>query len=125
MRYPKPVTTTLLCVVTSWCILPAARADEASEYLAAAGDEADALTACIMAYAKPLVGSSKAAGAVADDAMAACGDKIGALRIALMGPPTNLTEAKASSEVEVVKKDYRGQLVEVIGKVRSGEAKWP
>lgn len=118
MRYPKLVTTTLLCVVTSWCILPAARADEASEYLAAAKDEVDAFADCTTAFARPLVKSSEAPEQIADDATNACEAKLGAVRVALLGEPTRLSDAKATEVVGQLREQSRTNLAGLIRKAR-------
>jgi len=95
-----------------------AKADEASDYLAAAGDEVKAYADCTTDFARPLLTSSRAPEDIAADADKACEAKLGAMTIALEGPPTNLAPDKAAQVTSDVAAGMRRHLIGLIEKAR-------
>src|SRR3569623_231631 len=91
----KIVIAALSIIVTT----SAAWADEAADYLAAAGDEVKAYGQCTVDKAWPLIKSQLSEEEVAQRVVYDCSEKAGAVREALMGEPTNLSDQKAA-EVE-------------------------
>jgi hypothetical protein len=97
-----------------------ARADEASDYLAAAGDEANALGDCTGTYARHFLTSQQSADDIAEDAFAACKEKVFAITKALQGAPTNLTRSQAGDATQEVVAKMKTGLTEDITKWRAG-----
>jgi hypothetical protein len=96
----------------------AALADEASDYLAAAGDEVRALGDCTGSYAGHLIRSSESPEAIADEAFRHCESKAGAVKVALQGDPTHLSDEQASKVVGDVIAQMKSNLIADIRKRR-------
>lgn len=108
----------LFSVLVFVASLSAAMADEASDYLAAAGEQANAYGACTAEYAKLFVKSERSAEAIADAAAKACRPMLGDVVNALMGAPTNLDAAKASVSAAQLEAKSHDNLVDLIKKAR-------
>jgi hypothetical protein len=94
-----------------------AGADEASDYLAAAGDEVSAFTDCIYKHAKPLMRTQLTEDEVAARAVSECQSEAGAIAIALEGAPTHLSEADAKqNEQAVIEQAQKGLAADVKAK---------
>lgn len=96
----------------------AALADEVSDYVTAAGDEVDALGKCTGTYANVHISSTESPEQIADDAFRECASKAVAVRMALMGDPTHLSNEKASEVVAEIVARSKASLIEDIKKAR-------
>lgn len=90
------------------------RADEASDYLAAAGDQAESFGQCTIEKANPLMRSQLTAEEVAARAVQDCADKIPPIKAGLMGKPTFLASSKADQVVSDVVSDAQAHIVEIV-----------
>jgi hypothetical protein len=96
----------------------AARADEASDYLAAAGDEVDAFGRCTVNKAWPLISSQMAADEIAARAVADCQDLIPPIKKGLMGAPTNLSGDAADKVVSEVVAGNKSNVIDIVDQQR-------
>jgi hypothetical protein len=99
--------------------IAAARADEASDYLAAAGDEVKAYGQCTVDKAWPLIKSQLSEEEIAQRAIDGCSEKAGAVREALKGEPTNLSDEKAAEVEEDVTDNLRRNVITIVHKQRN------
>jgi hypothetical protein len=93
-------------------------ADEASDYIAAAGKENTAFADCMIRHTKPFVQSTEAPEDLADKAMKSCGTEIDSLRRALKNPPANLSDVRAQEVTKEVVANLRETIIEEIKKMR-------
>lgn len=113
-------TIALLCVLTgSGIIQPPTLADEASDYLVAAGDQANAFARCTIEKAYPLMKSQLPPETIADRAVRDCGDKIPPIKAGLMGKPTYLSSEKADQVVSDVVSSSRTGVVKAVRQERA------
>lgn len=110
----------LLCAFIGSGIIPPARADEASDYMAAAGDQVKAFGRCTADAASPLIKSQLSADEIADQAVKACGERAEAVTKGLMGSPTNLSRSDAQASTDQVTSDLRKNLVGLVKRKRGG-----
>lgn len=93
--------------------------DEASDYLAAAGDEVRAYTKCTDDYAGPRIAGTMAPEKIADNADRECADKVAAITTALQGEPTKLSLDAAQKVTQDVVTRLHDDLVTLIKQRRN------
>lgn len=109
----------LLCALSVWSTIRAVNADEASDYLAAAGEQANAFGRCTIQRAWPLIKSQLSPDEIADRAVRDCGGKIPPIKAGLMGKPTNLSSEKADAVVSDIVNGNKTGVVKAVKQERA------
>jgi hypothetical protein len=103
------------------CTIAIAKADEALDFKAAAEKQLNAYADCTALFGKAREKSNDTPEQVADAAAAACADKAYDIRIALEGPPANLSTADSLKVTHQLVDGLRANLIKLIMKSRSSE----
>lgn len=108
-----------LCVFLAWSIIPPASADEASDYLAAAGDQVKAFGSCTVNKAWPLIHSQMTPDEIGQRAVRDCNVLVPPIKAGLMGKPTNLSSEAADKVVATVVEGNQTNVVDIVKKQRA------
>lgn len=107
----------LLCGLSVSFIIPAI-ADEASDYLKAAGPQVDAFGRCTVNKAWPLIKSQLTPDEIGQRAVNGCSDLIPPIKAGLMGKPTVLSSPAADKVVGDVVAGNKANVVDIVSKQR-------